>query len=188
MSSEKTALAGFQKISKEDQWGHHLGLEFIEVGEAGVKATLDAGPKHQQPMGILHGGALCSIVETAASYAAGYLAMSRGATGVVGVSNQTDFLRSHSEGRLEVEARPLHAGRRQHVWEVLITRPSDAALVARGQVRFQVLDEMPADRDSVNAPKKSGNKPPARPPSKPPKKAPKKASPGRPKHVPKARG
>ena len=78
-----------------------------------------------------------------------------GATGVVGISNQTDFLRSHSEGTLEVTARPLHAGRRQHLWEVLIHRPSDNALVARGQVRFQVLDELPRDRDSENAPRKS---------------------------------
>ena len=103
-------------------------------------------------MGILHGGAWCSIVETAASYGAGFLAQSRGQVGVVGVANQTDFLRSHSEGLLEVDARSLHAGRRQQVWEVLITRPADGVLVARGQVRFQVLDELPADRDSANAP------------------------------------
>ena len=152
-TSTPASNSHFQTISEADRWGHHLGLEIIEITEAGVKAELDAGAKHQQPMGILHGGAWCSIVETAASYGAGFLALSRGATGVVGVSNQTDFLRSHSQGKLEIDAHPLHAGRRQHVWEVLITRPSDGALVARGQVRFQILDEMPADRDSPNAPK-----------------------------------
>jgi 1,4-dihydroxy-2-naphthoyl-CoA hydrolase len=155
MSSTESASRPFQSLPEEDRWGHHLGLEIVEVTESGVKATLEAGPKHQQPMGILHGGAWCSIVETAASYGAGFLAMSRGATGVVGVSNQTDFLRSHSEGLLEVDAHPLHAGRRTHVWEVLITRPSDGALVARGQVRFQILDEMPSDRTSANAPKEN---------------------------------
>jgi len=148
-----TDTATFTTISDADRWGRHLGLEFVEVTEAGVRATLEAGSRHQQPMGILHGGVWCSIVETAASYGAGFLAMSRGAAGVVGVSNQTDFLRSHSEGLLEIDARPLHAGRRQHVWEVLITRPSDGVLVARGQVRFQVLDELPSERDSKNAPK-----------------------------------
>ncbi len=145
--------SSFQSIPESDHWGQHLGLDIVEVNESGVSAVLTAGPKHQQPMGILHGGVWCSIVETAASYGAGFLAMSRGAAGVVGVSNQTDFLRSHSEGLLEVEAKPLHAGRRQHVWEVLISRPSDGVLVARGQVRFQVLDELPVDRDSVNAPR-----------------------------------
>jgi uncharacterized protein (TIGR00369 family) len=152
-TANKIAKATFTTISDADRWGRHLGLEFVEVTEAGVRATLEAGSRHQQPMGILHGGVWCSIVETAASYGAGFLALSRGATGVVGVSNQTDFLRSHSEGLLEIVARPLHAGRRQHVWEVLITRPSDGVLVARGQVRFQVLYELPSERDSENAPK-----------------------------------
>lgn len=142
-----------RQISEADRWGHYLGLELVSVSEAGVEAIFEAGERHQQPMGILHGGAWCSVVETAASYGAGFLALSRGARGVVGVSNQTDFLRSHSEGRLSVHAKPLHAGRRQHVWEVLIHRPSDGALVVRGQVRFQVLDELPSERDSPNAPR-----------------------------------
>jgi len=145
----------FSEMPATDYWGTHLGLEFLEVKEGHVRAQLEAADRHHQPMGILHGGAWCSIVETAASYGAGYLAMKQGHKGVVGVSNQTDFLRSHSEGLLEVEATALHAGRRQHVWEVRITRASDQALVARGQVRFQVLEELPADRKSVNAPRKS---------------------------------
>jgi uncharacterized protein (TIGR00369 family) len=143
----------FGSISEADRWGHHLGLEFDSITDEGVEATFEAQEKHHQPMGILHGGVWASIVETAASYGAGYVAMRRGARGVVGVSNQTDFLRSHSVGPLHVSATPLHAGRRTHVWQVLITRPSDGVLVARGQVRFQVLDELPAERDSANAPR-----------------------------------
>jgi acyl-coenzyme A thioesterase PaaI-like protein len=61
---------------------------------------------------------------------------------VVGVSNSTDFIRSHREGRIDIVAEPLLVGRRQHIWEVRLTRPSDGKLVARGQVRFQVLDEV----------------------------------------------
>lgn len=143
----------FGSLAEADHWGNHLGLEFLSVDDDGVEATFDAQEKHHQPMGILHGGVWCSIVEAAASYGASYLALARGARGVVGVSNQTDFLRSHSRGPLRVSAKPLHAGRRQHVWEVSISRPSDGVLVARGQVRFQVLDELPAERDSPNAPR-----------------------------------
>jgi 1,4-dihydroxy-2-naphthoyl-CoA hydrolase len=61
------------------------------------------------------------------------------------VSNTTDFLRSHGEGELRAEGRPLHTGRTQQLWEVLIRRSSDHALVARGQVRFQTLTELPAE-------------------------------------------
>ena len=123
-----------------------LGMEVVGISPEGLTAKIEAGPQLHQPYGILHGGAWCTIVEAAASYGAGFLVLHRGQRGVVGVSNQTDFLRSHSEGRLDIEARPLHAGRRQHLWQVEIRRGSDAALVARGQVRFHVLDELPAER------------------------------------------
>ncbi len=149
MSGELT----FATVPETDRWAQHLGIEIVEITPGRVHMRLETSEKHHQPMGILHGGVWASIVETAASYGAGYLARDKGAVGVVGVSNQTDFLRSHSVGLLEIEAVPLHAGRRQHVWEVRIHRPSDDVLVARGQVRFQVLDELPRDRESANAPK-----------------------------------
>ena len=131
---------------RPDSWGEALGIEILEVGDDLVRAQVEAGPQHQQPYGILHGGVYASIVEGAASVGAGMLAQKRGHAGVVGVSNHTDFLRSHSTGLLEISARPLHAGRRQHLWEVLIHRASDGLLVSRGQVRFQVLETLPADR------------------------------------------
>jgi len=129
-----------------NRWNEALGLVIDEVTDDLVRAHLDAGPQHQQPYGVLHGGAWCSIVEEAASVGAGMRSLAHDGRGVLGVSNHTDFLRSHSEGRLDVEARPLHAGRRVQLWEVRIVRTSDDVLVARGQVRFQVLDELPGER------------------------------------------
>ncbi len=129
-----------------DLWGDRLGLVFTETGPSRMVAYLDAGPQHHQPYGILHGGAWCTIVEMVASYGAGQVAAARGDAGVVGVSNHTDFLRSHSTGELRIVGEPLHAGRRTQLWEVRIERASDGVLVARGEVRFQTLDELPADR------------------------------------------
>jgi 1,4-dihydroxy-2-naphthoyl-CoA hydrolase len=129
----------------EDQWGRRLGIEVLEAGPERVLARLEVKPHHHQPYGICHGGVYCSIVEGVASYGAGRSALARGLVGVVGVSNTTDFLRSHGEGELRAEGRPLHTGRTQQLWEVLIRRSSDHALVARGQVRFQTLTELPAE-------------------------------------------
>ena len=139
------------ETTRPDSWGAALGIEILEVTDDLVRARVEAGPQHQQPYGILHGGVYASIVEGAASVGAGMLAQSRGHAGVVGISNHTDFLRSHSTGRLDITARPLHAGRRQHLWEVLIHRASDGALVSRGQLRLQVLDTLPADREPGKA-------------------------------------
>jgi uncharacterized protein (TIGR00369 family) len=129
-----------------NNWNEALGLVIDEVTDDLVRAHLDAGARHQQPYGVLHGGAWCSIVEEAASVGAGMRSINRDGRGVLGVSNHTDFLRSHSEGRVDVEARPLHAGRSAQLWEVRITRAADGKLVARGQVRFHVLDELPGER------------------------------------------
>jgi 1,4-dihydroxy-2-naphthoyl-CoA hydrolase len=133
-------------VPQADAWGRTLGIEFLEVTSDRVLARLEAGPRHHQPYGVLHGGVYCSIVEAVASYGAGHRALALGQKGVLGVSNATDFFRSHSAGELRCEGRPLHSGRSAHVWEVTVTRTSDGQLVARGQVRFHVLDALPAER------------------------------------------
>ena len=129
-----------------DRWGEAVGLEVTQVDPECMRARIVADPRHHQPYGILHGGVYCSIVEGLASHGAGVVARSRGGKGIVGVSNHTDFLRSHSEGVLLAEAEPLHVGRRAQLWEVSIRRESDGKLVAKGKVRFQVLDELPNKR------------------------------------------
>jgi uncharacterized protein (TIGR00369 family) len=140
--------ASLEPWDERDHWGQRLGLEMLEVTPERVLARLEAKPHHHQPYGILHGGVYCSIVEGVASYGAGVNARARGLRGVVGVSNHTDFLRSHSEGELLAEGRPVHEGRSQQLWEVKIRRASDQKLVARGQVRFHTLEVLPDERGS----------------------------------------
>ena len=101
-----------------DAWGRQLGLEILKVTEEPVHARLDAAPQHDQPYGILHGG----------------------------VSKQTDFLRSRSEGELTVEGRLLQADRSQHLRAVVIRRSCNGRDLARGQVRSHVLDTLSAER------------------------------------------
>jgi uncharacterized protein (TIGR00369 family) len=132
----------------EDRWGHQLGLEMLEVTPERVVARLEPDSRHHQPYGILHGGVYCSIVEDVASHGAGAAAMQRGQRGVVGVANATDFLRSHSTGELRAVGEPVHASRTQQLWQVVISRTSDGKTVARGQVRFQILDRLPSERSA----------------------------------------
>lgn len=129
-----------------DTFRTSLGIEILEATPERAVARLDAGPKHHQPYGILHGGVYCSMVETVASWGAGAAALARGQRGVVGVANSTDFLRSHREGELLAEGAPIHVGRSAQLWQVTIRRSADGAVVARGQVRFHVLDVLPDER------------------------------------------
>ena len=145
---EPVAEAG---ATRADAWTQALGLRFTQVTPRRVVATLDAGPRHHQPYGVVHGGVYCGVVEAVASYGAGHAALASGQRGVLGVSNSTDFYRSHSAGELTCVGTPVHEGRSAHVWQVEITRSSDGKLVARGQVRFHVLQELPEERSPERA-------------------------------------
>jgi 1,4-dihydroxy-2-naphthoyl-CoA hydrolase len=113
-----------------------LGLRVVEASGDHVRLEWEVTPDQYQPDGILHGGVHCSAIETAASLGAGLWFGDRGR--VVGVSNQTDFLRAVREGRLSAVASPIHRGRSQQLWQVEIT-DEEHRLVARGQVRLQNL-------------------------------------------------
>ncbi len=116
-----------------------LGLQYTELGPDGARAQLEVTPKLLQPMGLVHGGVYCSMIESMASVSAYTWLATRGGGNVVGVNNNTDFLRSMGSGTVYGRSEPIHRGRRQQLWLVTITDASDR-VVARGQVRLQNLD------------------------------------------------
>jgi len=121
-----------------------LGLRFTELSPDGARAQLEVTPKLLQPMGLVHGGVYCSMVESMASVSAYTWLATRGGGNVVGVNNNTDFLRSIGSGTVYGRTEPIHRGRRQQLWLVTITDSADR-LIARGQVRLQNLEAEPAE-------------------------------------------
>jgi len=110
-----------------------VGLEYTDISADHVRATWEVTPALHQPAGIMHGGVLCSVVESLASIGATVWLGERGH--VVGVNNNTDFLRASRQGRLVAEARPIHRGRTQQIWQVDITNEAGKH-VAQGKVRL----------------------------------------------------
>lgn len=115
-----------------------LGLTATEVTPDRLRAEWAVTPSQHQPFGITHGGVYCTVIETLASVAAGIWFGDQGT--VVGVNNNTDFLRAVTEGVLRAEALPIHRGRSQQLWQVVIT-DEHGRMVARGQVRLQNLSK-----------------------------------------------
>ena len=129
-------------VAETDNFVGLIGLEFDEISPDRVTAHLSVRPELHQPFGLLHGGVHCAIVETLASVGAGVWLGDGGY--VVGVANQTDFLRAVRSGRLHAEALPVHRGRSQQLWSVQIWDAGDR-LVARGQVRLQNMRSAPGN-------------------------------------------
>ena len=116
-----------------------LGLVYTNVTPDGLTAQLEVKPSLLQPMGIVHGGVWCAMVESMASISAYVWLRDNGGGNVVGVNNNTDFLRAVTEGTVHAVSEPVHRGRRQQLWLVTI-RDDRERLVARGQVRLQNLE------------------------------------------------
>jgi 1,4-dihydroxy-2-naphthoyl-CoA hydrolase len=113
-----------------------IGLEYLELTPDGSRARLEITDKLLQIAGIVHGGVYCSVIESVASMSGGVWLAEHGGGTVVGVNNNTDFLRAISAGTVTAESTPIHRGRRQQLWLVTIT-DDNGRVVARGQVRLQ---------------------------------------------------
>ncbi len=113
-----------------------LGVEVTSASGDEVRASVTVRPELLQPYGLLHGGVLCSVVETVGSVAGAMWFGDRGH--VVGTSNHTNFLRAVREGTLTAVATPIHRGRSQQLWSVDI-RDEQERLVARGELRVANL-------------------------------------------------
>ena len=78
----------------------------------------------RQPFGILHGGASVALAETLGSTAAG-LVVDPDKYRCVGQEINANHVRAVSDGFVIGTARPLHLGRRSHVWEIRIADEQD---------------------------------------------------------------
>jgi 1,4-dihydroxy-2-naphthoyl-CoA hydrolase len=95
------------------------GLEFLELNAEVVRGRVPVVDKVKQPAGLVHGGVYASIAESMASWGTGVGAPEGSA--VMGLSNQTSFLRPITSGTIHAIARIRHRGRTTCVWEVEIT-------------------------------------------------------------------
>ncbi len=126
---EALASTGFDKV---------IGLQYVEASGDRVHAEWDVRPELHQPYGIVHGGVYCAVIESLASVGGALWLGERG--NVVGVNNNTNFLRAVRSGRLTAVAEPQHRGRLQQLWRVTITA-EDGRLAAEGQVRLQNIED-----------------------------------------------
>jgi uncharacterized protein (TIGR00369 family) len=125
-----------------DGFDNELGLTYLDMTPDGGRAQLQITEKLLQPWGIVHGGVYCAVIESLASVSGHVWLTENGGGTVVGVNNNTDFLRAIRAGTVTATSTPIHRGRRQQLWLITITDDDTAKVIARGQVRLQnVPDE-----------------------------------------------
>ncbi len=96
-----------------------MGIEFIEIGEDSLTATMPVNERSRQPIGILHGGANVVLAETVASTAAN-MVVDISKQYCVGLEINANHIRSIREGTIRAITTPVHLGRSTQIWEIKI--------------------------------------------------------------------
>jgi acyl-CoA thioesterase len=110
-----------------------FALEAAEPGRAVV--TMRVQPRHIQVHGVVHGGVLAALADTAAALAA-YLALPRG-TRLATVELKINFLEPVEKGRLLAEGRLLRKGKNLAVAECDI-RDAASRLIAKALLTYAI--------------------------------------------------
>ncbi|GGK16360.1 hotdog fold thioesterase [Luteimonas terricola] len=114
---QRLGLAALNALSKGTAI-EALGIEFIDIGDAHLVATMPVDARTVQPYGLLHGGASVLLAETLGS-SAGNMCVAEGEV-CVGIEINANHVRGVRDGRVTGTARALHIGRGTQVWEIRI--------------------------------------------------------------------
>jgi 1,4-dihydroxy-2-naphthoyl-CoA hydrolase len=87
------------------------------VGDDYLSGTMPADKRTFQPYGIVHGGANVVLAETLGSIAGAHV-IDTNSLLCLGQEVSATHLRPVSSGMVTGTARPIHLGKRSHVWEI----------------------------------------------------------------------
>jgi 1,4-dihydroxy-2-naphthoyl-CoA hydrolase len=117
----------------------YLGIEFTELGTDYIKAKMPVDHRTHQPLGLLHGGASVTLAETLGSVAA-TCCVDRKTQYCVGLEINANHVKSVRSGYVYGTTRPIHIGKRTHVWEIKIVN-EDSELVCISRITMAVIDK-----------------------------------------------
>ena len=103
-------LARLEAAFAEVNFARLLGLEIVELRRGEAALSMRVRPELTRMTGIVHGGAVASLMDSASAFAV--LTLLGPEEQTVTVDLTLHFLRPVSEGRIEARARVLRAGRR----------------------------------------------------------------------------
>jgi 1,4-dihydroxy-2-naphthoyl-CoA hydrolase len=119
--------------------GSHLGMQFTEIGNNYLVATMPVDERTKQPYGILHGGASVALAETLGSVGSALIINAEKQI-AVGLEINANHIRSVKNGIVTGKATPIHLGSSTHIWEIKITTP-DNKLVCISRLTVAILQK-----------------------------------------------
>jgi uncharacterized protein (TIGR00369 family) len=125
------------KALSEDTLIAHLGIEYTQIGDDFIQATMPVDGRTRQPHGLLHGGASVVLAETLGSVAAN-LAAPQGKA-CVGLEINASHLRAVKKGVVTGTAKAVRIGRTVQVWQIDICNERQQ-LICTSRITVSVID------------------------------------------------
>ena len=113
-----------------------IGTEWISDDPEGARARVPIRDELRQPVGLMHGGVMSSLVESVCSRATA-LAVLDDEMAAMGQSIGVSFIRPITAGHAEVKARARHRGRTTWVWDAEVL-DAEERLCALAQMTIAV--------------------------------------------------
>jgi len=113
-----------------------IELDSIEAGRA--RLSLEVKPQHLQLAGIMHGGAIATLIDTAVAFA--IVGASEPKARFSTIEMKVNYLSAIREGRIIAEAKLIRDGRRIVVAECDVI-DSNGQLAAKGLLTYLRLNE-----------------------------------------------
>ncbi len=131
-------LEGFRNANM----GTHLGIEFTDIGDDYLCATMPVDHRTVQPFGRLHGGASCVLSETLGSVAA-WMCVDPDTQAAVGIEINANHISTAWDGKGDVigKCTPMHIGKSTHVWQTDITHSETGKRVCISRLTVAIIDK-----------------------------------------------
>lgn len=113
-----------------------VGTEWIDDDPEHARARIAVRDELRQPVGLMHGGVISTLVESVCSRATALAVLGEGMA-AMGQAISVSFMRPVTEGHAEVRAKARHRGRTTWVWEAEVV-DAEERLCALAQMTIAV--------------------------------------------------
>ena len=113
-----------------------IGTEWLDDAPEHARVRIPLRDELRQPIGLMHGGVMSSLVESVCSRATALAVLDQGMA-AMGQSISVSFLRPITAGSAEVRAKARHRGRTTWVWDAEV-KDADGQLCALAQMTVAV--------------------------------------------------
>ena len=125
----KSAVLERLNASSQNTLMQTLEIEYIDIGEDFLTASMPVSPRVHQPDGVLHGGATVALAETVGS-AASHVLLGSKETVIRGIEISANHLKSVTSGIVHAKAVLTHKGKTLQLWDIEV-RDEENRLISK---------------------------------------------------------